>query len=47
MPVNFKRLRIAFVQQAKIGVFLQRAGNVDKIAVGFGHKRGVGQPLAN
>ena len=47
MPVNFERLGIAIGQQAKIGVFLQRPGDVDEIAVSFGHQRGVGQALAN
>ncbi len=47
MPVNFERLGIAIGQQAKLGVFLQRPGDVDEIAVRFGHERGVGQTLAD
>ena len=47
MPVNFERLGIAIGQQAKVGVFLQRPGNVDEVAVGLGDKRGIGQALAD
>jgi hypothetical protein len=47
MPVNFQRLRIAIGQQSEIGVVLERPGEVDEIAVGFGHHCGVGQALAD
>ena len=35
MPVDFQSLGIAIRQYAEVGVFFQRAGEVDKIAVGF------------
>src|ERR1700737_2300603 len=47
MPVNFECLRIAIGQEAKLGVFLERTGKVDEIAISFGHQRGIGQTLAN
>ena len=47
MPVNFKRLGIAIGQQAKVGIFFQRLGDVDEIAVGFGDESGISQTLAN
>src|SRR4051794_23850696 len=47
MPINFEGLRIAISQKPKIGIFFQRLGNINEIAVGFGNERGVGQTLAN
>ena len=47
MPVNFKRLGIAIGEQAEVGVFFQRPGDIDQIAVGFGHQRRIGQALAD
>ena len=44
MPVNFQRLGIFVGQQAKIGIFLQRPGQVDEIAVGFRRQRRIRQP---
>ena len=47
MPVNFQRLRVTIGQDAKIGVFLQRASEIDEVAVGFRDKRSVRQSLAD
>ena len=44
MPVNLQRLGISIGQQAKVGIFLQRPGQVDEIAVGFGRQRRIRQP---
>ena len=44
MPVDLQRLRIFLGQNAKIGVFLQRLGQVDQIAVRLGDQGGIGQP---
>ncbi len=47
MAENFKRLRIALGQDAQVGVFFQRPGEVDEVAVSLGSERRVGEPLAN
>src|SRR5580698_7423086 len=46
MSIDFERLRVTVGQDAQIGIFLQRPGKVDEIAVGLGNKGRVGQPLA-
>src|SRR6185369_426794 len=47
MPVNLKRLRIAFGQKAQIGVFIQWTSEIDQIAVRLCSERGICQSLAN
>ena len=47
MPVDFERLGIAIGQDAKVGIFFQRPGEIDEIAVGLRRERSVGQPLAD
>ena len=39
MPVDFERLRIFVGQDAQLGILLNRAHQVDKIAVGAFHPR--------
>ena len=43
MPVDFQRLGIPLGQDAQVGVFFQRPGEVDEIAVGFRGQRRIGQ----
>jgi hypothetical protein len=47
MPVNFQRLGIFLGQEAKIGIFFERTGKVDQIAVGFGGQSRIRQPRAD
>src|SRR6266849_5231933 len=47
MTVNLQRLRILVSQQAEIGIFFQRLSQIDEIAVGLRHERGVGQSRAD
>src|SRR5271165_2132932 len=47
MPVNFQRLWILFHQNAQLGVFLERPGEVDEIAVGFRGQSRICQPRAD
>ena len=47
MPVNLERFGIAIRQQAKVGVFFERPGDVNQVAVSFGDQRGISQTLAN
>ena len=47
MPIDFERLGIALGQDAQVGVFFQRPGEIDEIAVSLCSERGVGEPLAN
>src|SRR5208283_41385 len=47
MPVNFQRLRILFHQNAQVGIFLERPGEVDEIAVGFRGQSRICQPRAD
>ena len=43
MPVNLQSLGIAVGQYAEVGVFFERAGQIDKIAVGFRSECSLGQ----
>ncbi len=47
MPVDLKRFGIAISQQPKVGVFFERPGNVNQIAVSLGNESGIGQTLAD
>src|SRR5882672_6203472 len=47
VPVDLQRFWILFREDAKIGVFFQRLGQVNEIAVGFGDQRGIRQPRTN
>src|SRR6476660_1017494 len=47
MPVNFQGLGIAIGQYSEVGIFFQRAGEVNKIAVGFRSERSLGQPRSD
>src|SRR5712671_1545853 len=47
MPVNFQRLWILVGKQAEIGIFLQRLGEIDQVAVTFRYQRGIRQPRAD
>ncbi len=47
MAEDFERLGIFLGQDAEVGVFLERTGEVDEIAVGLGDQRGIGQARAD
>src|SRR5271166_4178982 len=47
MPVDFERLGIFLVQKTEIGVFFERTGEVDEIAVSLGHQSRIRQPRAD
>src|SRR6202041_4099503 len=47
MPVDFQRFGISILEQAKVGIFFQRLGKVDEVAVGFGDERGIGESRAD
>src|SRR5580704_18416006 len=47
MPVNLQRLRIFVSQKAKVGIFFQRTGEVNEVAIGFGCQSGICQPRAD
>src|SRR5437868_8938072 len=44
MPVNLQRLRILVRKQAQVGVLLEGAGQVNKIAIGLCGQRRIRQP---
>ncbi len=47
MPVDFERLRVAVGQDAEVGIFFERTGEVDQIAIRFSGESGVGQTRAD
>ena len=47
MPVDFERLGIFLGEDAQVGVVVERAGEVDQIAVRLGGQGGVGQARAD
>ena len=47
MPVNFQCFGIFFGQKAQVGIFFKRTGEVDEVAVGFGHQSRIRQPRAD
>src|ERR1035441_6293678 len=47
MPVNLKRLRILLGDDAQAGVFVERTGEVDEVAVTFSCQSGVRQTRAD
>ena len=44
MPINSQRLRIFVGEDAQLGVFLQRTGEIDQVAISFGRNRRIRQP---
>jgi hypothetical protein len=44
MPVDFESFRIFIREDAKIGIFFQRPGQINQIAIGFRGKGGIGEP---
>ena len=47
MAIHFQGLGIFLGENAQGGVFFQRPGQIDEIAVGLGGQGGIGQPLAD
>src|SRR5271155_3026430 len=47
MPVNFQGLRIFILQKTKIGIFLERTGEINEIAISLRHQSSVRQPGAD
>ena len=47
MPIHFQRLRIFFGQDAEAGVFFQRLGQVNEIAISLSHQSRIRQPRAD
>ncbi len=47
MPIDFERLRVAVGEDAQVGVFVERPGEVDQVAIGLGGESGVGQTRAD
>ena len=44
MAENPQRLGVFFGKNAKVGIAVQRTGEIDEIAVGFGRQSGIRQP---
>src|SRR5205807_253176 len=47
MTVDFQSLRIALGKNAQVGVVLQRTGEVNQVAIGFGSQGGIGKTRAD
>ena len=47
MPVNFEGLRVFVSKKTEIGIFFERLGEIDEIAVGFRDQRCIRQPQAD
>jgi len=47
MPIDFERLRIAVGEDAKVGVFVERAREVDQVTVSLRDESGVGETRAD